>query len=238
MKRKLALAALTASAFIAAPASAEMLWTNTSLSYLKGDDYKFTPTGNMDVVTLENATGHNWGDTFLFIDRSMPEDGSSSFYGEFSPRLSLSYATDSDLSFGLVKDVYLAGTWEAGNGFDNYLYGVSVNLDVPGFRYFTASVYQAFNDKSANDEQLTLTWAYPIEAGSQEFLIDGFLDWSTSSDTNESEMNFTPQIKWNAGKNMGLKSPLYVGVEYAYWNNKYGTTTDERCASLLLKWHF
>ena len=48
MKRKLALAALTATAFIATPASAEMLWTNTSLSYLKGHDYKFTPTGNME----------------------------------------------------------------------------------------------------------------------------------------------------------------------------------------------
>ncbi|SER18926.1 Nucleoside-specific outer membrane channel protein Tsx [Amphritea atlantica] len=238
MKRTLALATLLTSAFVATPAAAEMLWTNTSLSYLKGDDYKFTPTGNMDVVTLENATGHNWGDTFLFIDRTMPEDGKSSYYGEFSPRLSLGYVTGSDLSFGPVKDLFLTGTWEAGDGFDNYLYGVSVSLDVPGFRYFNASVYKAYNDLADNDEQLTLTWAYPIEAGSQEFLIDGFLDWSTSSKTNESEMNFTPQIKWNAGKNLGLKSPLYVGIEYAYWNNKYGSTTDERCASLLLKWHF
>ncbi|MBN0989758.1 hypothetical protein [Amphritea pacifica] len=95
MKRTLALATLLTSVFVATPAAAEMLWTNTSLSYLKGDDYKFTPTGNMDVVTLENATGHNWGDTFLFIDRTMPEDGDSSYYGEFSPRLSLGYVTGS-----------------------------------------------------------------------------------------------------------------------------------------------
>lgn len=238
MKAKLTASALLAGALVANPASAEMLWSNFSVSYLTGQQYEFTPNGDMQVVTIEHASGHSWGDNFLFIDRTMPDDGDSSFYGELSPRLSLGKMTDSDLSFGPVKDVLLAGTWEMGDGFDNFLYGVGLSLDVPGFKYFNVNVYAVNNDTEADDEQLTVTWAYPINVGEQEFLIDGFMDWSSATEDNRSELNFTPQLKWNAGKVMGLKNPLYVGIEYAYWNNKYGSSTDERNASLLLKWHF
>lgn len=239
MKSKLAASALVASSLIATPASAEMLWSTFSLSYLNGSQYEFTPTGDMQVLTIEHASGHSWGDNFLFIDRTMPKDGDSDHYGELSPRLSLGKISGSDLSFGPVKDVLLAGTWEMGDGFDNFLYGVGFAFDIPGFKYFNANIYAVNNDTGHDDnEQLTLTWGYPFSIGSQEFLIDGFLDWSSATSTDKSEMNFTPQIKWNAGKLMGLESPLYVGLEYAYWNNKYGTDTDERAGSLLIKWHF
>lgn len=238
MKSKLATSAILAGSLIANPASAEMLWSNFSLSYLNGNQYEFTPTGAMQVITIEHASGHSWGDNFLFIDRTMPEDGDSSFYGELSPRFSIGKITDNDLSFGPIKDVLVATTWEMGDGFDNFLYGVGLAIDIPGFNYFNANLYAANNDTEADDEQLTLTWAYPFNVGSQEFLIDGFLDWSSASEDNKSEMNFTPQIKWNIGKTLGTSSPLYVGLEYAYWNNKYGSDTNERAGSLLIKMHF
>ncbi|MBN0987816.1 DUF5020 family protein [Amphritea pacifica] len=219
-------------------ASAEMLWSSFSLTYLNGSDYE---VGDPDrqVVTVEHASGHSWGDNFFFLDRLESDNGNSENYMELSPRLSLSSLTGNDLSFGPVKDVLLAGTWESGEGFDNFLAGVGVSLDVPGFQYFNANLYRANNDKSSNDTQLTLTWGLPFALSDEEFLYDGFIDWTTSESDKASEMNFTSQLKWNAGKLIGTKAPVYVGVEYAYWNNKFGIDgVDERNPALLLKWHF
>lgn len=223
---------------LSASASAEMLWSSFSLSYLNGSDYE---VGDPDrqVVTVEHASGHSWGDNFFFLDRLESDNGNSENYMELSPRLSLSSLTGSDLSFGRVKDVFLAGTWESGEGFDNVLAGVGVSLDLPGFKYFNANLYRANNDKSSDDTQLTLTWGLPFALSDAEFLYDGFIDWTTSESDKASEMNFTSQLKWNAGKLIGTKAPVYVGVEYAYWNNKFGIDgVDERNPALLLKWHF
>ncbi|MCP8688531.1 hypothetical protein [Marinobacterium sedimentorum] len=47
------------------------------------------------------------------------------------------------------------------------------------------------------------------------------------------------QLKWNSGTQRGFQSPLYAGLEYSHWNNKFGIQgPDERKASLLLKCHF
>ncbi|WP_281648458.1 hypothetical protein [Parendozoicomonas sp. Alg238-R29] len=44
---------------------------------------------------------------------------------------------------------------------------------------------------------------------------------------------------------MNTKSPVYLGVEYSYWNNKYGLKegkvpfdTDQRSLGLIAKVHF
>ncbi len=42
------------------------------------------------------------------------------------------------LEFGPIKDVLIATTWEGGedgNNFNNYLYGVGVDLAIPYFQY-------------------------------------------------------------------------------------------------------
>lgn len=238
MHIKSSAALILAGALVSTTASADKLWSNFSLSYLKGSDYEL---GDPDrqVITVEHASGHTWGDTFFFMDRLKSDNEDTENYLEFSPRLSLGNLTDTDLSFGPVKDVLLAGTWESGTGFDNYLAGVGFSFDVPGFRYLNANLYYVNNEKKDNDKQLTLTWGVPFELGTAEFLYDGFIDVSSSEDSHASEMNFTSQLKWNAGKVIGTNSPVYVGVEYAYWNNKFGVDgVDERNPALLLKWHF
>ena len=239
--KKLATSGLVLASALAVSTSvnAEQQWSDFSLSYLKGSQHKVIEK-DQEFVTVEHASGHNWGDTFLFVDRNKSNTGSISTYGEFAPRLSLGYLTDSDLSFGIVKDVLIASTWEMGDGFNNYMLGLGVSLDLKGFNYFTANVYQVNNDGDADsDQMLTLTFAYPFKLGSADFLYDGFLDWSSASDTSASEMNFTSQLKYNLGGAFNTKAPVYVGIEYAYWNNKFGIPgVDERAASLLLKWHF
>lgn len=238
MKPIHAAAALAIGLASASNASAELIWQDFSLTYLNGSDYE---VGDEDrqVVTVEHASGHSWGDTFFFMDRLKWDDGTTENYMEFSPRLSLGGVTGSDLSFGPIKDVLIATTWESGENFDNLLYGVGFSFDVPGFNYFNANIYKVDNDLNDNDEQLTLTWGLPFSLGNADFLYDGFLDWSSASDTNASEMNWTSQLKWNIGKYFGMKSKLYIGTEYAYWNNKFGIKgADERNPAFLLKWHY
>lgn len=225
-------------AVLSTAVSAEQQWSDFSLSYLKGSDYEVVDP-DQQTITVEHVSGHNWGDNFFFVDRQKSDDGDTSTYFELSPRLSLGYATGSDLSFGLVKDVFLAGTWESGDGFDNYMAGLGVSLDLPGFQYANANFYQVNNDNTADDVMVTLTWGVPFTISDSEFLYDGFIDWSSAESDHASETNFTSQLKWNAGKLIGTKSPVYVGVEYSHWSNKYGIKgADERNPSLLLKWHF
>lgn len=222
-----------------ASVSAQMESGNFSLSYLYGENYALTPDGRMSVVTIEHASRHSWGDNFLFIDRTMPRGAGASFYGELAPRLSVSKLSGNEIEYGPVKDILVASTWEFGDGFNNYLLGLGVALTVPGFNYINLNAYRVSNDKIADDNQLTLTWAYPFKVGGADFLIDGFMDWSSAESTHASELLFVPQLKWNLGRFMDWRTDFFLGVEYSYWHNKFGiSNVVQRDASLLLKWQF
>lgn len=173
------------------------------------------------------------------MDRLRSQNGGNETYFELSPRLSFGKLSGKDLSFGPVQDVLLASTWEGGEEFNNYMLGLGFAFDIPGFRYANINFYKVNNEKTDDDAMLTVTWGYPFALGNVDFLYDGFIDWSTAQDDHASEMNFTSQLKMNIGKYMGLKSPLYIGMEYAYWNNKFGIQdVDERNPALLVKYHF
>lgn len=231
-------AVVLTTSLVSTSAQAELYWSTFSLSYLQGDHYKVGDPSR-EVLTVEHASGSNWGDNFFFLDHLTFDDGVVNNYGELSPRLSLSYVTNSDLSFSIVKDVFISTTWELGEGFNNYLAGLGLSLDVPGFKYVGFNLYRANNDLWDDDNQITITWGIPFTIAGLEFLYDGFIDYSDESDTNAAETNFTSQIKWDAGKLIGSKSPFYIGMEYAYWTNKFGIEgADERNPCLLVKWHF
>lgn len=235
---KLKLICTLCCALVSTGASAKQLWSDFSLTYVKGSKFEVVDP-DQQTITVEHASGHNWGDTFFFVDRQESEDGDTSTYFEVSPRLSLGYVTGADLSFGPVKDLFLAGTWESGDGFDNFMTGVGVSLDLPGFQYANVNLYKVNNDNVSDDVMMTLTWGVPFSISNAEFLYDGFVDWSSEKDDHAAETNFTSQLKWNAGKLIGTESPVYIGVEYSHWTNKYGIDgADERNPSLLLKWHF
>jgi len=86
----------------------------------------------VNVFTLEHASGHNWGDVFIFADRidAKPDNNAPTHkqtYAEVSARLSLDYAFGFTFDSDILKDTYLAATWELAsisepnfsNGFDN-----------------------------------------------------------------------------------------------------------------------
>ena len=235
-------------------------WQDNSLTYLNGIDFKVDPP-KQQTVTFEHASGWSFGDLFIFVDgikyNTEATNGAGdghTFYGEISPRLSLGKISGADLSFGPIKDVLLAATYEFGeDDVDSYLLGPAVDLNIPGFDYFQLNFYQRFPEGNRPGKgvwQITPVWSYTLPLGNSDVLIDGYMDWVVDNDQNSrgtyhANLHFNPQVKYDLGKalNWGAKQ-LYVGIEYDYWKNKYGIEdsgsfkTNQDTASLLVKYHF
>lgn len=254
--RKTLIAGCVAAA-LAPAAHAEKFFSTSSISILHSNQYQgieFDAGGDggrdyeATYFTFENATAHNWGNTFFFIDRDQPHDddleGTDEVYGEFAPNISGNWLTGQDLSFGPVKDVMLSGQYEFGGSTEvnNYMTGVGLAWDVPAFLYFNTMFYYVNNSEIADDQQLTVTWGLPFNVGPALFLVDGYIDWSTAASDHKSELQITPQIKLDVGNFWDAPGVLYAGIEYQYWNNKYGldeTLIDEQSSvSALVKFHF
>ena len=221
-----------------------IVWQDFSLTGLYGENYE-VGTEDRTTLTAEYAAKLKYSDVFFFVDQQWDGNDDDSTYFELAPRLSLGEITGQNLSFGPVKDVLIATTWEhnAGHGanteFNNFLYGVGFSLDIPYTQYANVNFYKADNDLTKDDYQMTITYAVPFKIGSEEFLADAFLDWSTAEDDHASELNWTSQYKWNVGKHISPKTKLYVGIEHSVWNNKFGIKgVDQNDVSALVKYHF
>ncbi|NBA93852.1 outer membrane protein OmpK [Pseudomonas sp. R5(2019)] len=246
-------------AAVPAMAGDVLLWQTNSLTYLYGKNFSVNPE-IQQTVTFEHADKWKYGDNFLFVDKIFfngkddRNKGSNTYYSEFSPRLSFGKILGSDLSFGPIKDVLLAMTYEYGEGdTESYLIGPGFDLAVPGFNYFTLNFYQRHTEGSRPGDrvwQITPAFSYTIPAGKSDVLIDGYMDWVVDNDetrrgTYHANLHFNPQVKYDLGKalNMGARQ-LYVGFEYSYWKDKYGIQdnpnldTNESVASFLVKAHF
>lgn len=231
---------------------AEKFFGNSSISLLYSDHYEVFGGAQetQTVFTFENATGHNWGDTFLFFDRALGQgssDDNDTLYGEFAPNLSLSWLTGRNLGFGPLSDIRLSGQYEYGGGAvnnNNLLYGLGLKWDIPGLAYFNTNFYYVDNDTAfdkKDDWQLTVTWKAPIEAGRALIIFDGYIDYSTAASGDQStEFHFNPQLKLDIGNFAGKPGVLLAGIEYSYWRDKYGNKAfdTESAVSALVKFHF
>lgn len=222
---------------------AKPIWQDFSLSALYGENYKLTNEKEQTTITAEYAAKFKYGDVFGFYDRA-ESGGDKTNYFELSPRLSLGAVSGKNLSYGIVKDVLISTTWEGSDSSNNYLYGLGFDLNLPKFQYANINFYRVNNENQSDDWQMTLSYALPFNIRSEEFLFDGFLDWSTAEQDSKgvrysSELNWTSQLKWNVGKHISADTRLYLGVEYSHWTNKYGVAgVDENNVSALLKYHF
>lgn len=215
-------------------AAAEKYWSDTSLTYLNGSDYE---VGDPDrqVLTLEYVGGYSWGKIFAFGDRLESDNGDTETYIEVSPEVYFVEFEDN-----LVNNLSFTTTAEVGDGFTHYLYGIGAAFDLPGFQFFEIDAYRRNNDGFENNYQVTLSWGLPFSIGETEWMYDGFLDYASGiSGVGPANMNFTSQLKWNLAPYFDLSAPLYVGVEYVYWRNKfYIDGVNEKNPNLLIKWHF
>lgn len=237
---------------------AKQLWSDNSLSLLRGGDYKVYADETQTVLTFEHASGHSWGDMFLFVDRleadklnpnepddRVKRDNGNDTYWEVSPRLSAGKLLSKDLSMGPIKDILLASTAEISEHQTSYLVGPGVDLSVSGFSHLSLNFYRRNNEGSGDDNwQLTTVWGVPFSLGNQQFVYDGFIDWVSGDGDTTSQTNFTSQFKWDLGALWQTPKTLYLGIEYVYWNNRFGIQdtdafeTNERNVNGLLKLHF
>ena len=238
------IAALCALSTAATFTQAAPVWQDFSITGLYGENYAH-PIGMVDdleqtTITAEYAAGLKYGDFFAFADRTNNDLSGNETYFEVAPRLSLGAVSGQKLAVGPIKDFLIATTWEGGEGFNNYLYGIGFALDIPYTQYANINFYKVENDGQEDDYQMTITYAIPFKLGSEEFLADAFLDWSTAEKNNHaSELNWTSQYKWNVGKHISPDTKLYVGIEHSVWNNKYAIKgLDEHNVSALVKYHF
>ena len=221
-----------------------IVWQDFSLTGLYGENYELG-TEDRTTLTAEYAAKLKYSDVFFFVDQQWDGNDKDNTYFEFAPRLSLCEVSGQDLSFVAVKDVLVATTLvhNAGHGenveFNNFLYGVGFALNIPYTQYANVNFYRADNNNTDDDYQMTITYAVPFKLGSEDFLVDAFLDWSTAEKDHASELNWTSQYKWNVGKHISPETKLYVGVEHSVWNNKFGVKgADQNDVSALVKYHF
>lgn len=240
---KKTLLTLAAASALSVSAQAEQFWADNSVSVLSGSSYiepfafDATTEVSYSTMTLEHASGHSWGGLFYFLD-SHSGDGFNDSYFELSPTYNITKME------GAISGINAAFTYEGGKDFDNFLFGAGVDLKVPGLDFASVTLFRAINDNlginKGDDNMLQVVYGY----SNGNLIIDGFMDYRFGNDDGtdfgdvEDSMNLTPQITYNVGPMLGLKSKLKVGVEYSYWTNKFGVDgADQNAVSLLLKAH-
>jgi len=170
------------------------------------------------------------------------DNSTDTFYGEFSPRLSLSKLLDKNISNALIKDILLSFTIEKAKNLDErYLYGAAVDLNIPSLKVLKINAY--VRDNPAFDGrtwQITLAWNAPFKIGNTSLLAEGFADIAGAEGSSEANQLIVPRLLVDIGKAMGVKNNrLYLGIEWQYWHNKFGIQgVTESVPQAQLKWIF
>lgn len=220
-------------------------FSTTNIQYLHGSDYELGDK-TRSIITLEHVNGWKYGDNFFFVDITNPDRTGNTtgteFYGEISPRLSLSAISGKNLSSGIVKDVLLTTTLEmgdAGSGFHNNLYGIAVDLNLPKVPVFQINYYVRNEIGAGTDlgSQVTLVWLVPFDLGTVSGSFEGFFDYAWGNDPKEDNIVTGPRFLLDVGKFAGAPNQLQAGVEYQIWRNKFGIKDiDEDVAQAMVKW--
>ena len=215
-------------------------WNNTSLWYLHGNTYELGDR-ERSILRIEHADGWKYGDNYLFFDVVDSNTVGTTLYGEVTPRFSLGKISGHDLSFGPVQDVLLTGSINAGsNNYRAYLYGAAVDFKVPGFSYFQLNAYvRDDQNQPGTTWQITPVWLYQFNLGSLKFSLQGFIDYAGTEGAAVRNLLVAPRLWLDLGSLWDAPGHLEVGVEYLYWQNKYGVKgVNESVLQPTVRWTF
>ncbi len=227
-------------------------WSSTE-AHLQYGDLTNAFTGEDErttIITLQHASGWQYGENFFFIDHITTEGGSE-FYGEWYPFFSAGKLFSSEFG-GPIRDMgFVAGVNAAPDAnVIKYLPGLQVNWNIPGFAFFNTLLTAYIDDtqgdiapKEDDSFMIDVAWKYPFNIGSQSFSIEGHMeyidgrDFSDIDGSAESWILAQPQIRWDLGKALwDAPNQLHAGVELQYWRNKLGTQEDENAVQFLVVW--
>lgn len=220
-------------------------WTSNSLQLLHGTGFELSDSQHI-TLTYEHADGWRYGENFLFIDVIQRDDVGIEIYGEWYPRLSFNKMTNKDLSFAFVKDVSIVGSINAGSEpsrdpFKAYLLGGGLSLDIPYFDFLQLDFF-AYKSDDVNDHgfQITPAWRLPFQIGNAHFVFRGFLDYVSADATGgEAYILTQPQLLVDLKKTFGIKNNIHMGIEYWYWQNKFGiNNVDEESIQAMISLEF
>ena len=216
-------------------ASEWIQWHNTNIQYLRGNSFELG-NSNRTTVTLEHAHSWRYGDNFIFSDISPGNND----YTELHPRLSLGKVLNKELSFGPIKDVLIASTFEFAHNHTRYLYGIGIDWKIPGFKYFKTNYYVRNNELlEGTTLQSTIIWGLPFKIGKHHFLFSGFADITGAEGSRSAYQHFQPAILWDIGAYIAYPKKFYIGMEYIYWHNKFGVKgVTESNPQFELRWVF
>ncbi|WKJ91574.1 outer membrane protein OmpK [Methylomonas montana] len=251
-------ATLMAAALVlpASPYAADfMQWSNSEIQYLHGANYNepFNPQDvSQSIITITHAHGWAYGRNFFFMDTLFSEAGQPSqinLYGEAYSTFSVGKILERDLSFGILKDFGVTGGVNLGENMDNrqsgfraWLYGVTVDLDLPGFDYFNIDFLRQRVTETADigtSWQITPVWKLPFQIAGTKWSLEGFADFIGSNHTAARQALAQPQLRLDIGDFWGNGNHLYLGIEYQYWHNKYGIKgLHDNAPQALLLWKF
>lgn len=231
-------------------------WSNTEIQYLHGDGYRMPLNSNdisQSIITFTHAHGWAYGRNFMFMDTLITEDGQpsqTSVYGEAYSYFSLSKISGKELSFGIFKDLNATIGFNAGENFKSarsgpriLLYGVTADLNLPGFSLLTVD-FLRHNPVEPSPQgtswQITPVWKFPFEIFGTKWSLEGFADFIGKKGPGYARNALAqPQLRLDVGDLWGHSKQLYVGIEYQYWHNKYGIKGfHESLPQALVVWKF
>lgn len=248
---------------LSGPACGGALWSSTEIHYQNGrlDAPSFAGGGDArtSIVTLQNATGWEHLDLFVFVDIINDNDDNgfndSDLYSELYLGGGFGKLFGHDGGFGPFRDI----GWAFGVNYADdakvrkFLPGIRLYWNAPGFAFLNTDITAYIDDssgvssggapKESDSYMIDFAWAYPFEVGGQAFSIEGHMEYIDGR-RNEfggpvsSWFLAQPQFRWDAGKAFFDKpGRFFLGFEYQYWNNKLGDpATDESAVQLLAVW--
>ncbi|PKD41619.1 ion channel protein Tsx [Methylomonas sp. Kb3] len=243
-------------ATLAQPCPADfMQWSNSEIQYLHGGNYQEPFNANdvsQSIITVTHAHGWAYGRNFFFMDTLFTESGQTAqtnLYGEAYSTFSLGKVIGLDLSYGIFKDFGVTAGVNLGenmnsshSGFRAWLYGVTVDFDLPGFDYFNIDFLRQRVTETADigtSWQITPVWKLPFEIAGTKWSFEGFADFIGHNHTAARQALAQPQLRLDIGNLWGDSDHLYIGIEYQYWHNKYGIRgLQDSVPQALVLWKF
>lgn len=204
-----------------------------------------------DYIEMEFGGRSGIFDVYGYVDMFNPSDNKNSdkydqekLYMKVAPRMSIDGLLQKDLSYGRIKEVYVAGVMSTGgaghvangNTVNSGLIGLSADIDVPFMGIMGWSLYGQYdiNSKEWNGYQLSTGWFTPLYTFENKSFVayQGYADFnfgmkdSPSRDLSSTGADMFNGIYWHNGKvSVGYGLKLFKDV-YGLKNGGFaGKTT-------------
>jgi len=221
-------------------------WSDTSIQYLYGNNFDRLidgdriSNGKMETITIEHAGGWKYGKNFFFVDLfSADFDGGKEYklYAEWAPKLSLSKLSDTDLSWGFITDVYLAGEINQGDDFRAVNLGFAVGVDVVGFDFLDVNIFSRKDNYNDRTGQLTVAWKSHFVFLSLPLVFEGFFDYY-GVDAGTAVVT-QPRLLLEGKVISDAMEDLQAGIEIYYYRASASAlreSVNETVPQFMLKW--